>query len=312
MTTLFWVKINMETSPELKQLTDIALLIREQCWDIITENKKLSLAGPWSTLVGGLAKVVQSSFALLDFEADGQLFLTSQELGRHYFYAGASLAELQNEISILRSNILNLVAANVQDLLSYVTVSHRLNVAIDRMAAVAIEAYHKAHASELLELGQKDRVTKLLRPQAFLNILEYELLRAKRFRHSVTLLLLTVDSFSRLIQSAKNKGEKVLVELAKVIVNSVRAVDIPARFSENQFALLLPQTDASAAMVVAQRLRKACRQINPLVTVSIGLASYPEHAKNKADLIKKSHLGLILALKEGNSVRIYSKSAASS
>jgi len=256
-------------------------------------------------LIAGLAKVVENPYTLLDFEADGPLYLSSEALGKFYFYSGNSLEELQNEAALLRSQILNLMAANLNDLFSYITISNRLNTAIDRIAMIAAASYYKCHAAELLELAQKDRTTNLLHQQAFLKVLDYELLRAKRYRCGLSLLLIEADSFSQAAKKSGLTANQLLAQQAKTLVKSLRAVDIPARFLEKQFAVLLGQTKLNEAKIVAQRLRKAYRRENPLVTVSIGLASYPEKAKNKAELIKAAHLGLTLAKKEGNCVCIY-------
>lgn len=295
----------METS-NFNQLEDLAFLIRQYCWDLISREKTCVAAqNPWPTLIAGLARVVENPYSLLDFEADGPLYLSSDALGKFYFYSGNSLEELQNEATLLRSQILNLIATNLNDLFSYVTISNRLNTAIDRITMIAAASYYKCHAAELLESAQKDRATNLLHQQAFLKVLDYELLRAKRYRYGLSLLLIEADNFSQAAKKSGLTANQLLYQQAKTLVKTLRTVDVAARFLEKQFAVLLMQTKLTEAKIAAQRLRRAFRQENSLVTVSIGLASYPEKAKNKAELIKAAHLGLTLAQKEGNNVRIY-------
>jgi diguanylate cyclase (GGDEF)-like protein len=89
-------------------------------------------------------------------------------------------------------------------------------------------------------------------------------------------------------------GSKVLVEMGQLLLKSLRSVDIVARYGGDEFVIVLPQTLPASAVQIAERMRKAVEQNSFLkkegyalkLTASFGVASYPESAKSKEDLIR--------------------------
>jgi diguanylate cyclase (GGDEF)-like protein len=89
-------------------------------------------------------------------------------------------------------------------------------------------------------------------------------------------------------------GSKVLVEMGQLLIKSLRTVDIVARYGGDEFVIVLPQTTPNAAAQIAERMRKAVEQYTFLkregyslkLTASFGVASYPESAKSKEDLVR--------------------------
>ena len=90
------------------------------------------------------------------------------------------------------------------------------------------------------------------------------------------------------------------MHVAKLLKQTVReTIDIPARYGGEEFTIILPETDAKGALLVAERLRKTVEaydfpgQNEALkVTISLGVATFPDHASVKSVLIKKADLAL--------------------
>lgn len=105
--------------------------------------------------------------------------------------------------------------------------------------------------------------------------------RCERWGKSLSLCMIDIDDF-KIINDTKGHpfGDKVLVRLASIIKNSLREEDVLCRYGGEEFLMVLPETDAAGAMVLAKRLYAATKQDTFLtmshVTFSAGLATYPE------------------------------------
>lgn len=171
----------------------------------------------------------------------------------------------------------------------------RLLEALAQQAAMAVE-----HA-RLYELAITDGLTKLFIHRYFQARLEEELLRAKRYHTDCSLILFDIDHFKKFNDTyGHQQGDIVLIEVAKLLKLAIRdTIDIPARYGGEEFTVILPETDSKGALLVAERIRKTIEayefpgQEKALkVTISLGVATYPEHASFKASLIKKADMAL--------------------
>ncbi|MBF0502138.1 MAG: diguanylate cyclase [Candidatus Riflebacteria bacterium] len=188
----------------------------------------------------------------------------------------------------------------------------RLLEALAQQAAMAVEN------ARLYELAITDGLTKLFIHRYFQARLEEEIVRAKRYHTVVSLILFDIDHFKKFNDTyGHQQGDLVLIEVAKLLKLTVRdTIDIPARYGGEEFTIILPETDAAGALLVAERLRKTIEsnefpgQGMPLkVTISLGIATYPDHAANRATLIKKSDMALYACKKRGrNCSSIYEDS----
>ncbi|MFZ2957599.1 MAG: diguanylate cyclase [Candidatus Ozemobacteraceae bacterium] len=178
----------------------------------------------------------------------------------------------------------------------------RLLEALAQQAAMAVE-----HA-RLYELAITDGLTKLFIHRYFQARLEEEIQRAKRYHATVSLILFDIDHFKKFNDTyGHQQGDIVLVEVGKLLKATVRdTIDIPARYGGEEFTIILPETDCAGAVLVAERLRKTIEsyafpgQGMPLkVTISLGIATYPDHASNRSVLIKKSDMALYACKKRG-------------
>lgn len=157
----------------------------------------------------------------------------------------------------------------------------------------------RAHVEELnckLEwLSNTDELTGIANYRALQQRLDEELVRAKRHRTRLSVLMLDLDDFKRINDTFGHQvGDVVLAEVAAIFRGSVRAMDVVTRYGGEEFTIVLPETDLRGAQVAAEKVRDAVaghrfpdldgkRDIR--LTVSIGVATYPDHAANKEALL---------------------------
>ena len=142
-----------------------------------------------------------------------------------------------------------------------------------------------------------DGLTGLYNHAYFLQALRQELLRSKRHGLRAALLFLDLDDFKRVNDERGHvEGDRVLMRSAATVRDSVREIDVAARYGGEEFAVLLPDTSRLGAFVVAERIRRRIEErfarARTPVTVSGGLAIFPEDASTPADLIVQADAGL--------------------
>jgi diguanylate cyclase (GGDEF)-like protein len=174
-------------------------------------------------------------------------------------------------------------------------------VVIDGQAASLIWLHdHSRHRQLELELQQQastDVLTGLANRRAFFNEGPRILERARRYRHDCALLMIDIDHFKAVNDRyGHHAGDRVLRAMADRLREVLRQADLVARLGGEEFAALLPETDASAALQAAERVREICAGLGPQlegfgemgVSVSIGLAQWRagetlDHLLERAD-----------------------------
>lgn len=133
----------------------------------------------------------------------------------------------------------------------------------------------KANA-ELEALATQDGLTGIKNRRAFGIRLDEEVARATRYSLPLALLLLDVDSFKSYNDTFGHPaGDEVLKLVAQILGENARETDMAARYGGEEFVVLLPQTDAAGAWVIAERIRRAVADYpwpDRAVTVSMGVA----------------------------------------
>jgi len=155
------------------------------------------------------------------------------------------------------------------------------------------ELHRLNHDLEIL--SYKDELTGLYGSRAFRDRLREEVARSRRHGHTLALLYGDVDNLSSInSQLSYQVGDEVLRRIASLITGDesearCRASDVPARFDGQIFTLLLPETPKEGALTKAQRLRAVIAKTSfpgvEGVTMSIGVASFPEDANNAEELV---------------------------
>ena len=162
--------------------------------------------------------------------------------------------------------------------------------------ALVHRAQHLALQERARELeGQVsvDFKTNLISERHFKDILTMEFKRSQRHANPMALLLVDVDDFKGINDSTDYSfGDEVLMQVAKVLKNTVRATDYAARFGGDEFVLLLPCTTPAEAVRTAVRVRKkisdlrvTSRSYQAQVTVSIGIGTFDARARGTPDAL---------------------------
>jgi two-component system cell cycle response regulator len=171
-----------------------------------------------------------------------------------------------------------------------------------RFSATAVEN------SRLYQMATHDRMTRLYIHHYFQERLAEEIARSVRKGHPLTLLMCDIDHFKKFNDTyGHQQGDIVLKHTAKIIKQSVRAVDIPARYGGEEFAVILPETDGKSAVSVGERLRKMVENFQfpskdkPLsVTISIGITEFnPEIDVENKHIIERADKALYISKKDG-------------
>jgi len=125
---------------------------------------------------------------------------------------------------------------------------------------------------------------------------------ASRKTTPLSLIMMDLDHFKSFNDTYGHEvGDRILRQFAKTVTQAMRETNLAARYGGEEFVLLLPDTDVQAARRVAERIRHAVEKMVvpsgtdkplPRVTVSLGIASYPDHGKTLEELLKASDKAL--------------------
>jgi diguanylate cyclase (GGDEF)-like protein len=166
------------------------------------------------------------------------------------------------------------------------------------------------------ELSITDGLTGLYLLRYFKQRLREEFYRAERTHGQMSLMILDIDHFKRFNDTYGHPaGDTILSTVAERVLSNARKVDLTARYGGDEFVILLPDTSADEAMLLAERLHQAVSN-EPIaisstntihLTVSIGVATYPTHAASIDELIKRADEALYWIKSHGrNRIRLYS------
>ena len=159
--------------------------------------------------------------------------------------------------------------------------------------------------SALQSLAQTDSLTGLTNHRGFHEALRSELRSAAAKRQTVALVVLDLDDFKTVNEHHGHPyGDGVLQGVGKQLSRSVRGGDTAARTGGEEFALILPGTDAAVAQDITERIRVAIAQLSPSgseLTCSAGVAVYPMDADNAGSLLQLAEGALYWAKRSGKS-----------
>jgi diguanylate cyclase (GGDEF)-like protein len=154
----------------------------------------------------------------------------------------------------------------------------------------------------------RDSLTGLFNRRFMEVALERELHRAQRRNATLAVLMLDVDRFKLLNDSfGHDAGDAVLREVTECLKQSVRTEDVVCRYGGEEFVIILPEIDESLALERANKIRAAVNSLNiqfkgqsmRKISISVGLAMYPDHANSSDDLIRLADAALYEAKHAG-------------
>jgi len=146
----------------------------------------------------------------------------------------------------------------------------------------------RALEDQLRKRAASDGLTGLANYGHLVDVLDSEIMRSKRTGREFTLLFLDLDGLKQINDRYGHQtGSRALCRLANVLRLCCRSIDTAARYGGDEFALVLPETAAGQAMMVARRICElfADDGEEPRLTVSIGVASYPQDAETIGPLL---------------------------
>jgi diguanylate cyclase (GGDEF)-like protein/PAS domain S-box-containing protein len=167
---------------------------------------------------------------------------------------------------------------------------------------------------ELERLAKHDPLTELYNRRYFIDQLELEFRRAKRYNASLSVLIMDLDHFKDVNDTHGHLvGDKVLISVARSITNTTRSTDVAGRYGGEEFCMILPSTDAEKARITAEKLRTAISMnrhhgnFEFSVTCSIGITEVDPEDSDLLLLIRRADEALYLAKGAGRNCSVIKK-----
>lgn len=158
------------------------------------------------------------------------------------------------------------------------------------------------------KLATIDGLTELYNHRYFQDTLRKQMDIARRYNQSFSLIIADIDFFKKFNDTYGHQaGDAVLRQVAQILKNNSRTTDYVCRYGGEEMSIILPNTSAEEAMNHANRLCKAIAEkpfhLTPVdtapVTISLGVATFPENAQTPQDLIEWADKGLYYAKEHG-------------
>ncbi len=262
--------------------------------------------------ISGIAFEAGKPLLVKDIESDPRF--PSNRRARYRTKSCMSIPLAINERKIGVLNIADKVSGEAfdeNDLNLLVSIASHASVALDRA-----ESYQRSE--DLRKISITDPLTELFNRRFFQNRLIDEIERGKRHNQPLSLIMLDIDNFKEYNDTYGHlAGDEALKITAGVIRGSIRNIDMVARYGGEEFAVILPMTEAYAARDIAERIRSGvasryypdeAHRMDVRLSVSLGIASFPEDADNLLNLVGNADKALYLAKVSGkNRVSIFDK-----
>jgi len=298
------------------------MLLDDETDDLLLEAKKGLVEGVSEKLrinrgEGIAGKVIEQGEAILveNVESDPRI---RQKNRRHYKTRSFVSVPLKIDDRVI--GVLNLSDKTTGEVFNEEDL--RLIQSFATHAAVVMERnvyYNKTE--ELKKLTITDPLTNLLNRRYLHERLKDELARCERYGHSLSLLMVDLDGFKYFNDTYGHLfGDKTLKIIADTLLNTVRSMDIVARYGGDEFMVILPETAEALAIDIAERVRDAvasrvvvARDLDVTGTLprtlsaSIGIVCFPDHGETVELLLENVDKALYRAKNKGkNRIEVFS------
>jgi diguanylate cyclase (GGDEF)-like protein len=161
---------------------------------------------------------------------------------------------------------------------------------------------------DAFQLAIKDGLTGLYNHKYFQETLDRDLLKAIRHKENMALLMIDIDYFKKFNDTFGHRaGDAILKQVAGTLKKNVRTSDLVARYGGEEMSIILYNANFENGKMVANKLLKSIDELvfiygdktHKNITVSIGLANYPEHSDSAQNLIEMADKGLYKAKNNG-------------
>lgn len=180
----------------------------------------------------------------------------------------------------------------------------RILTLLANQTAIAIENGKLYRRAE--QLAITDDLTQVYNFRFLKMALRREVKRAARFSQRFSVLMLDVDNLKRYNdQNGHLRGSEVLRMIAQIVVREARSIDLVAKYGGDEFVVILPQTSREGAWVLADRVKLAVETtafplVPPgIITVSLGVATYPDNGITAGELLEGADIALYSAKQSG-------------
>jgi diguanylate cyclase (GGDEF)-like protein len=177
---------------------------------------------------------------------------------------------------------------------------------LESVADICATAIQNAHYVERVkQLAYIDGLTGIFNRRFFELRIAEEIERAKRFGAGMAVIMVDIDQFKRLNDEFGHLlGDEVLRQVSSLFHQQLRKFDVVCRYGGEEFAILLAQTNPQHALAAAEKLRRLVESwqfpgVPRPVTISAGVATYPDHGSTRDELVKASDAGLYTAKQAG-------------
>lgn len=219
----------------------------------------------------------------------------------HESFSEAEAISLWNEIVAHMRQLNHILGRNVG--ISVASIDYLSNIKSKLSEPKIIEEEKSAF---IAEATTKDELTELYLREVFEVVLKKEIAEADRNNKPLCLLMIDIDDFKKVNDTYGHlKGDEVLNKIGHVINESVREMDLAARYGGEELAVIMPNTSTDSAFEVAERIRKTIEelQFNGFnVTVSIGVCQFNQHSDTPSKLIQNADSALYRAKDEGKNI----------
>lgn len=189
----------------------------------------------------------------------------------------------------------------------------RLLILLSTLTAMAI-SNAKLYA-KTVELANTDGLTKLYNNRYFQQFLENEIKKCMKTGKKVSIIMSDIDHFKSFNDTYGHQvGDFVLEETAKILKQTIRPGDLAARYGGEEFIAVLPNTDIDGAYKMGELYRKNVeakrhkyKDLILQVTISVGVATFPNHGKTPKELVKFADMGLYEAKEGGRNMVVIAK-----
>lgn len=220
---------------------------------------------------------------------------------------------------ILKDQLLGVINLHKKSFGGFSEREIQLVQAITAQAAIAIE--NARLYQQTRDLSNTDSLTQLANRRFFQAALDKEFTQARRYGTNFSLIMIDIDHFKRYNDTHGHlQGDKVLRDVAQILQDNIRGIDLAARFGGEEFIILMPKTYKEGARAAAEKLRRcvaerefmgaAESQPEGCLTLSLGVAEFPEDADSLETLQERADQALYQAKNNGRNQTVAWNSTA--